>query len=85
MTTMLEKAAREVFDTWVRLSGVPEYGAEPYWLAYKDKYAELARAALQAIREVPEEISNVAIYDEYDWAGRNFTAMIDAILDEKTT
>ena len=51
MTTMLEKAAREVFDTWVRLSGVPEYGAEPYWLAYKDKYAELARAALEAIRE----------------------------------
>lgn len=42
-----------------------------------------SRAALQAIREVPEEISSVAIYDEYDWAGRNFTAMIDAILAEQ--
>jgi hypothetical protein len=49
----------------------------------KRQYLIAARAALQAIREVPEEISNVAIYDEYDWAGRNFTAMIDAILDEK--
>jgi hypothetical protein len=44
---------------------------------------DIARAALKAIREVPESISNAAVYDEYDWAGRNFTAMIDAILNEK--
>lgn len=81
--TMLEKAARELFDTWVRLSGVPEYGAEPYWLTYKDKYAELVRAALLAIREPSEAVTSVAVYDAYDWAGRNFTAMIDAILEEK--
>lgn len=82
--TMLEKAAREVFDTWVRLSGVSEYGAEPYWLAYKDKYAELTRVALEAIRVPSEDVASVAIYDEYAWAARNFTAMIDAILNEKT-
>ena len=49
----------------------------------KEMRLEQARAALQAIREVPESISNVAAYDEYDWAGRNFTAMIDAILNEQ--
>jgi hypothetical protein len=85
MTSMMETAARALFDAWVRLSAVPEYAAEPYWLAYKDHYAELVRAALEAIREPSEEVAAVAKYDEYDWAARNFTAMIDVILNEETT
>jgi len=84
MTPMMETAARALFDAWVRRSAVREYAAEPYWLAYKDHYAELVRAALEAIRVPSEEVASVATYDEYDWAARNFTAMIDAILNEKT-
>jgi hypothetical protein len=43
----------------------------------------LARNALIAIREPSEAMETVAKYDEYAWAGRNFTAMIDAILEGK--
>jgi len=83
MTTMLEKAARAIAVEWYCKTShddaVAVAAAETQWTAFES----LARAALKAIREVPESISNAAVYDEYDWAGRNFTAMIDAILNEK--
>jgi len=83
MTTMLELAAKAIAVEWYCETGHNDAGAvaaaESQWKGFES----LARAALQAIREVPESISNVAAYDEYDWAGRNFTAMIDSILEEK--
>jgi hypothetical protein len=87
MTTMLEKTARALFDSYVRLSGSNEDDAEPYWLAQKDGFLVSARAALEAIREVDEETF---------WAGQLampitleggpgdvWLAMIDAILEER--
>lgn len=91
MTTMLEKAARAMYAR--------KYGDHDPWDEAAARMARLgmnrlannqaeavadARAALEAIREPSEEVAAVAKYDEYDWAARNFTAMIDAILNEKT-
>ncbi len=86
MTTMLEKMAGAMFDSYVRLSGMNEYAAEPYWLAHKDGFLASARAALQAIREVDQDTYNAgwaAMNGEPDAGpGDPWLAMIDAILNE---
>jgi hypothetical protein len=71
--TMLEKLTRAI---WTQL---------PQDDTNMATSGRIARAAREAIREPSEEVAAVAVYDEYDWAARNFTAMIDAILNEKTT
>jgi hypothetical protein len=78
--TMLEKAARAIK---LELYEQEDKARRARKRASIDTHA-LARAALEAIREPSEEVASVATYDEYDWAARNFTAMIDAILNEKT-
>lgn len=90
MTTMLEKAARALFDSYVRLSDVGADEAEPYWLAQKEGFVSSARAALQAIKEPDIEtamlggtVIPLSGYEATDCAERAFTAMIDAILNEK--
>lgn len=80
MTTMLEKAALAMFRAWNDPEGPHD---EEIWAATREDYVTALRAALQAIREPSEAVQSVAKYDEYDWAGRNFTAMIDAILEGK--
>jgi hypothetical protein len=86
MTTMLEKMARAAAMTVVGDLPHGETTAEGLWEwmsdDQRDKMIAIARAALEAIREPSEAIASVAVYDEYDWAARNFTAMIDAILNE---
>jgi len=87
MTPMMETAARALFDAWVRRSAVREYAAEPYWLAYKDHYAELVRAALEAIREPDDAMLRSGMAEGWcdaDMAQTTHRAMIDAILNEKT-
>ena len=89
MTPMMETAARALFDAWVRISAVPEYAAEPYWLAYKDHYAELVRAALEAIREPGAIVAYAATGDGWNHVEGGFDALwqsaIDAILNEEVT
>ena len=81
--TTIEKMAKATYVKWVE----DVQDLEPPWddlpESHRDRLIDATRAALQAIREVPESISSVAKYDEYDWAGRNFTAMIDAVLSEQ--
>jgi len=80
---MLEKVALALANVdGQRLAGAIAPTGPKLFELRRDQYIKDARAALEAIREVPEEISSVAVYDEYDWAGRNFTAMIDAILSQ---
>lgn len=80
MTTMLEKAARAIK---LELYEQEDKARRTRKRTSIDTLA-LARIALEAIRVPDEAVASVAVYDEYDWAGRNFTAMIDAILNEKT-
>lgn len=90
MTTMLEKAARALFDSYVRLSGMNADEAEPYWLAQQEGFVSSARAALQAIREPSKTIVEAGNreHDAQCWndgtcPDKVFAAMIDAILNEK--
>lgn len=88
MTTMLEKAARAMFDSYVRLSGMDAGVVEPYWIAHKEGFLASARAALQAIREPSQEVlwagegldSGNEDRAPADWHWR---AMIDTILEGK--
>ena len=81
MTTMLEKAARAIK---LELYEQEDKARRARKRTSIDTLA-LARLALEAIRVPGEAVASVAVYDEYDWAARNFTAMIDAMLNEKTT
>ena len=80
MTTMLERAARAIAVEWYcetsHDDAVAVAAAETQWTAFES----LARAALQAIREIPESISGVAEYDEYDWAGRVMSEQEQALV-----
>ncbi len=86
MTTMLEKAARALFDSYVRLSGMDADEAEPYWLAQQEGFVSSARAALQAIREVDKKTfraGEMAMPGYNDCGpGEPWLAMIDHILSE---
>jgi hypothetical protein len=89
--TMLEKMIAAVkADIGAQMSARPLLGDHILgdWHARGDlgvvDLDRCCRAALEVLREPSEEVAAVAKYDEYDWAARNFTAMIDAILNEKT-
>lgn len=80
---MIEKAARAMYEQ----AGLSYHPNDRTWddeaPECKAVWLEHAKAALLSVREPSDGIQAVAVYDEYDWAGKNFTAMIDAILNEQ--
>jgi hypothetical protein len=83
MTTMLEKMARSLFDREAARRGW--VGGWEGNSARHGRFRDAARAALQAIREPTLEVieSGMIAGQFTGYADVAFTAMIDAILNEK--
>lgn len=88
MTTMLERAARALYEM-----GRPAVATSEHWnLEWPDlgkysheKYRKQARAVLMSVREPEDAMNNAGSSDGWDCMGpsETFTAMIDAILNEE--
>ena len=94
--TKLEEMARAIYSRKMRILLGPELAKKPYWQwegrheAEREEWREIARAAVEALRETSEAMLAAAepcmddygSYDSREELAKAHRAMIDAILSE---